>query len=240
MSLPLDNTERMSPDSDADVVQRVLHGDIGQFEILMRRYNNRLFRIARGVINEQDEAMDVVQESWIAAYNSLDTFRVPQGFGAWVSRITHNNALMRLRRQTRIDYHEEDELEQAYVDTDSNYIPGPAEQLTQRELGTALESAVNNLPVKYRSVFVLRAVQQLSTKETADSLDLKESAVKQRYLRAKRMLQTESGLLNQIESSGVTIWDFAGERCDQIVMGVFASIDQVNTEQKIKNNQSTD
>lgn len=221
----MSNTVKISPDSDVAIVQRVLTGDVGQYEILMRRYNNRLYRVARGLINDQDEAMDVVQESWVTAYHSLGTFRGAHGFGAWVSRITHNNALMRLRRQTRIDYHEEDELE-CLASNNANRS-GPDDELAQRELAMVLESAVNNLPIKYRSVFVLRAIQQLNTKETADSLDLKESSVKQRYLRAKRMLQ--DGLLAQLEGSGVTIWEFAGERCDRIVAGVFASIYRTTT-----------
>lgn len=217
-----ENPEAIGTDSDLDIVRSVLAGDIARFELLIRRYNNRLYRVAKGLIYDQDEAMDVVQESWVAAYYSLDTFRGPQGFGAWVSRITHNNALMRLRKQSRLEYQEEEELEKVVNEKESTV--GPADELSQQQLSITLEQAVNSLPIRYRSVFVLRAIQLLNTRETAESLGLKESAVKQRYLRAKSMLQEK--LLTQIEGSGVTIWEFAGERCDQIVAGVFASIDR--------------
>ncbi len=207
-------------ESDFEVVQSVINGDTARFELLMRRYNNRLFRVARGLLNDQDEAMDVVQESWIAAYQSLGTFNGPNGFGSWVSRITHNNALMRIRKQVRIEYQSEENLERI-ADSD-DHDNKPIDEIAQRQIGFILERAIDKLPIKYRSVFVLRAVQLLNTKETADSLGLNESVVKQRYLRAKRILQ--DGLISQIEGSGVTIWEFAGERCDRIVKMVFASI----------------
>jgi len=209
-----------STESDHEIVQRVIAGDIGSFELLMRRYNNRLFRVARGLLKDQDESMDVVQESWVTTYHSLNTFRGPNGFGSWVSRITHNNALMRLRKQTRLEYQDDEVLEQT-AGADEN-APEPLETVAQFQLNLVLEQAIDRLPIKYRSVFVLRAVEQLNTRETADSLGLEESAVKQRYLRAKRMLQEY--LLVHIEKSGVSIWEFAGERCDQIVRGVYASI----------------
>lgn len=207
-------------DSDMQIVQQVLAGDQNRFEILMRRYNNRLFRVARGLLNDQDEAMDVVQESWIAAYQSLASFRGPNGFGSWVSRITHNNALMRLRKQAKLEYQSDDDLEASasFGDNSKELLEG----IAQRQLGVVLEQAVSNLPIRYRSVFVLRAVQQLNTSETALSLDLNESAVKQRYLRAKRLLQ--KGLASQIEDSGLTVWEFDGERCDTIIRNVFSVI----------------
>lgn len=222
MVLPERVSQILSKESDFDVVQSVIDGDIGKFELLMRRYNNRLFRVARGLLNDHDEAMDVVQESWVAAYLSLGSFKGPDGFGSWVSRITHNNSLMRLRKQIRIEYQSEESLERSACQDD--HTNEPIDEVAQRQIGLILERAIDNLPVKYRSVFVLRAVQQLNTIETADSLGLNESVVKQRYLRAKRMLQ--DSLVNQIEKSGVTIWEFAGERCDRIVNTVYASIRQ--------------
>ena len=212
-------------DSDIHIVRDVLEGHIGSFELLMRRYNNRLYRVARGVLSDQDEAMDVVQASWIAAYRRLGTFKGPQGFGSWVSRITHNNALMRLRKQERIEYQSENDLERAAEESSADMHA--IDEIAQHQLGKILEKAVEELPIKYRSVFVLRAVQQLDTRETAASLNLNESTVKQRFLRAKRMLQIS--LMRQAEDSSVTIWEFAGARCDRIVKNVFADIKRLQS-----------
>jgi len=139
-----------STDSDHEIVQQVIAGDIGRFELLMRRYNNRLYRIARSILHDQDEAMDVVQESWIAAYHSLNTFRGESGFGSWVSRITHNNALMRLRKQKRLEY-QNDEVLELTAGADSSAAE-PFEAVAQLQLSMVLEQAIDTLPIKYRSV----------------------------------------------------------------------------------------
>jgi len=208
-----------SIETDFETIQRVLDGDKVYFEVLMRRYNNRLFRVARSVVKNDDDAMDIVQESWITAFYKLKMFRGPDGFGAWASRITYNNALARLRKQKQVDI--------SFDDVESIPARGhasaePHEELAKQQLSSALELAVNNLPDKYRVVFVLRTIQQLSTRETAASLELSEGTVKQRLLRSKRMLQ--GSLLRRVEGSGVTIWEFAGHRCDRIVVTVLSAI----------------
>lgn len=217
-----------SPMTDFTVIQKVMAGDKAIFEILMRRYNNRLFRIARSITHDADEAMDIVQESWLSIYQALNQFRGPSGFASWASRITHNNALMRLRKQQRIDYQAEVIVDEKNTTAKvainlSQYEP--LNQVAGQQLRQLLEQAIDGLPDLYRSVFMMRAIQQLSTQETAASLDLEVDVVKQRFLRSKRLLYRE--LDRYIGKSGLTPFEFAGERCDCIVNNVLEKISQL-------------
>lgn len=215
-----DQLTAIGSENDFAVIQQVLAGNQPKFELLMRRYNNRLYRIAKSILKDQDDAIDVVQESWVNTYHSLEDFKGPDGFDSWVSRIALNNALIRLRKSARVEYQTENELERLINLTDSEQ--SPPDRLSQFQLSSMLEVAIDSLPIKYRSVFVLRAVQQLDTRETAESLDLEVDIVKKRFSRAKKMLQPK--LLTQFEMSGSTLWEFAGERCNRIVNAVFVEI----------------
>jgi len=212
--------------SDFDVVTRVIDGNTGIFEVIMRRYNNRLFRVARSVLCNSDDAMDVVQESWLSIYRSLDQFRGPKGFASWVSRIALNHSLMRVRNTHRLAFYSE--MDESEIESHANEKGDamsqyePLNQLAQAQLNTVLEQAIDRLPLHYRSVFVMRAVQQLNVRETADSLGLTVDLVKQRYLRGKHLLR--KALDDHIQQSGLNLYEFAGSRCDRIVKAVFEKI----------------
>ncbi|MEH6649068.1 MAG: RNA polymerase sigma factor [Motiliproteus sp.] len=213
------NAQLVAPNADPDfeLITRVRSGDSAAFEPLMRRYNQRLFRLSRSLCNNDADAMDILQDSYFIAYKKIAQFSGPDGFAGWLSRIVRNEALMRIRRSKIIDIcsiqdHELIELNKK----------GPSALLAQGQLTKLIEQAIDRLPDGYASVFVLRGVQQLTTQETAVSLDLEIDVVKTRYSRAKKKLRKQ--LEQHIQAAGLEVFEFAGERCDAVVGNVMAQI----------------
>jgi RNA polymerase sigma-70 factor (ECF subfamily) len=203
---------------DAEVVQRVLTGDSALFELLMRRYNRLLFRLARGIVRDDDEARDVVQAAYVRAYYHLAQFRGPNGFKAWLARIAINDALSRTRRElVSVDV----EPQQVLALPDLVTIE-PESEASGRDLLRILQTAIDSLPEEFRQVFMLRGVEQLSIAETAELLAIKPATVKTRFHRARRMLQE---LLHRTVDDVVRdTFPLGGERCDAIVGAVLARI----------------
>lgn len=213
----------LSTEADIDIVKRVLGGNVDAFEIIMRRYNQRLYRIARSILKDEHEAMDVVQEAYVKVYYQLDTFKGQDGFASWLSRIVSNEALMRLRKSHRINYTLDDPM---HNDNDEPVFDiQPIDLIAAEQLRGLLEKAIDQLPVGNRCVYMMRAVQQLSTRETAQSLDVTEEVVKTRYLRAKRLLQKI--FEKHIEHTGLSLHEFAGDRCDSIVLSVMDRLKEI-------------
>jgi len=206
--------------SDSDVIARIQKGDTDAFEIIMRRYNQRIYRIARSIVRDEHEAMDVIQDTYIKAYDQLHKFRGPEGFVHWLSRITTNEALMRLRKHSRIKYILDDPMYTTpEIESDEQQ---PLSKVADQQLHKLLEEAIDTLPVESRSVFVMRTIQKLSTRETALSLGLTEQAVKTRLHRAKRMIRKI--FEKHIERAELNVHEFAGERCDFVVQAVLNKI----------------
>lgn len=216
-AFPSNSTEKQeSTASDRDVITRIRAGDTEAFEIIIRRYNQRLYRIARSIVRDDHEAMDVIQDTYIKAYDQLHTFRGPDSFVHWLSRITTNEALMRIRKCSRIKYILDDPM---YTSPEiESHKQQPLNEVAGQQLHKLLEEAIDTLPVDSRSVFVMRAIQQLSTRETALSLDLTEPVVKTRLHRAKRMIRKIFEA--HLERAGLNVHEFAGERCDFVVQSV--------------------
>lgn len=203
--------------SDADIVVRVLRGDSALFELVMRRYNRLLFRLARGIVRDDDEARDVVQAAYVRAYYHLDQFRGPAGFKAWLARIAVNEALGRARRASAIA-----EVEQHALVLPDVVETGPESAAADRDLLRILHAAIDRLPDDFRQVFMLRGVEQLSIAETAELLDIKQATVKTRFHRARHLLQD---LLNRkIDDVVRNTFPLGGWRCDAIVAAVLARI----------------
>lgn len=201
--------------ADADVVARVLAGDTPLYELVMRRHNRVLFRLARSIVSDDDEARDVVQAAYVQSYCHLDQFRGPSA-RAWLARITINEACSRVRRARPMA-----DAEQVLA------LPGldaaePENAAMGRELLGIMQAAIDRLPAAFRSVFVLRAVEQLSVAETAELLDLKQATVKTRFLRARRLLQ--AALQRTLDEAAPGTFPFEGARCDAIVARVLAQI----------------
>lgn len=203
--------------SDEEVVARVLAGDTALFEILMRRYNQRLFRIARGILADDAEAEDVMQEAYMRAFRELAGFRGEARFATWLTRIAAHEALARARKRRRL------------VPIDGGEPPdppapttGPERETANRELQAVLRDAVEALPDPLRAVFCLREVEGLSSEQTADALGITAENVRVRLHRAKLGLRQR--LDQRIGREVRRLYLFDGPRCDRVVAGVFARL----------------
>ena len=215
--------QESQPVSDAEVVDRVRGGETGLYEILMRRYNQRLFRVIRSVVTNDGEAEDVLQEAWVRAYEHLGQFEGRAGFPTWVTRIAFHEALSRTRKSQRWTPLEDPQgviMPEANRRQTTSETP---EALAMRgQLGQMLQAAVDALPETYRLVFVLRAVEQLSTVETAECLGLSEEAVKTRLHRSRALLRRQ--LEDSMSPAIAEAYAFLGARCDRTVARVLERI----------------
>ncbi|HLN01545.1 MAG TPA: RNA polymerase sigma factor [Bryobacteraceae bacterium] len=209
--------------SDLEVVDRVRAGETGLYELLMRRYNQRLYRTIRSVLTDETEAEDVLQEAWVRAYEHLDQFRGLALFATWLTRIAFHEALARSRKGKRWTQIEDQSGEViAEVNRRQTTSTTPETEAIRGQLGQMLEAAVDALPERYRSVFVLREVEQLSTTETADCLGLSEEAVKTRLHRSRALLRRD--LESRIGPAIAEAYSFLGARCDRTVARVLKRI----------------
>jgi len=175
------------------LVAQVRGGDSRAFSELVRRYEGKIFRLANHITQNREDAEDVLQETFMKAYEHLDQFKGDSKFYTWIVRIAVNQALMKLRRRKTDKSVSLDEQIDTGEDTVTREIAAwgedPEERFSREELGGILESAIENLDPIYRSVFVLRDIDELSTEETAEALDLSVPAVKSRLLRARLQLR---------------------------------------------------
>jgi len=194
------------------------------FEALMRRHNRRLFRVTRSVLRDGDLAQDAVQETYLRAFTNLDSYQPRGKFGAWITRVALNEALM-MRRRMRGDTVSLDEVgDDALVAEDATMSDAPtADQFVEAAHARALlEHAIDALPENFRTVFVLRAVEGLDVRETAESLDINAATVRTRLFRAQRLLRVE--LSRRLHGESTEIFDFGAERCARVVAHVFAHL----------------
>jgi len=209
--------------SDLEVVDRVRAGETGLYELLMRRYNQRLYRTIRSVLTDETEAEDVLQESWVRAYEHLDQFRGLALFATWVTRIAFHEALARSRKGKRWTPIENQAGEViAEVNRRQTTSTTPETEAIRGQLGQMLQAAVDALPQMYRSVFVLREVEQLSTAETSDCLGISEETVKTRLHRSRALLRRD--LENRIGPAIAEAYSYLGARCDRTVAQVLKRI----------------
>lgn len=204
--------------ADEVLVARIRAGDAQAYEPIMRRYNRRLFRVTRSILRDSDAAQDAMQDAYVRAFTNLASYRAPGNFGAWLTRIAINEALMRQRKDQRYTALEATDAEDDGVAPLSTGTETPENLAAGGELRHLIEAAVDRLPDGFRTVFVLRAVEQLSVEETAASLDIPAATVKTRFHRARALMQ--QALRNDIEAAGLKAFDFAGPRCDRIVANV--------------------
>jgi len=209
--------------SDHDLVRRWRQKDHDAARELMTRYNRRLFRLVRGVIKDDVEAEDVVQEAYVRAFTHLDQFRGDAEFGTWLTRIALNEALGRRRRQRpTVSWSNEDDEAQLHgriLQFPTASVPdGPEATMAQRELREYLERAIDDLPSAFRTVFIARAVEGLSVEETATLLRLRPETVKTRLHRARTRLR--ESLEAQLGPALGSVFAFDGERCQRMTDAV--------------------
>ncbi len=209
--------------SDQEVVAQVRAGETGLFELLMRRYNQRLFRAIRSVLAVDSEAEDVLQEAWVRAFEHLGQFAGNAAFSTWVTKIALYEAFGRARKGKRFAALETEDGEiMAEARRGTTNTDDPEKQALRGELSKALQSAVERLPETYRTVFVLREVEHLSTIETAQCLSLSEEAVKTRLHRSRALLRRD--LVARMGPALAETYAFMGHRCDRMVGAVMQRI----------------
>ncbi len=204
-------------------MQRVLGGDAPLFEIIMRRYNQRLYRISRAILGDDAEAEDVMQEAYVRAYTHLDQFAGRARFATWLTKIAVYEAMARARRRGRmVEFDAFPEREQDDMVKPQPPTSTQEDDLLAKETRAVLEGAVDELPAQYRSVLVLRDVEGMSTAETADTLGLSLEAVKTRLHRAHAMLRKR--LYLRFGATASDAFAFQAPRCDRVVAAVLARI----------------
>lgn len=218
--------------SDEEVVRRVRAGETALFEILMRRYNQRLYRVARAIVRDDGEAEDVMQQAYVDAYLHLDQFAERAKFSTWLTRIAVYEALSRARRRNGVSERTEalSESDGETMTSLKSVAPDPEHQAFASELHRLLESAIAALPQAYRVVFVLREVEGLTTAETAECLELNEETVKTRLHRARASLREE--LAERVGTAAPEAFQFHLSRCDRVVAGVFQQLEQLRIEMR--------
>lgn len=216
------------PLTDAELAQRIAEGDLSMLQRLMRCHNQTLYRTARSILNDDAEAEDAVQEAYLLAYRAMAQFHGNSSLSTWLVRIVVNAAIARLRKRHRqaevIDLHgaaeQDDKLSEANMGEHSPEQPEHA--LMRMETRRLVEDKINRLPDAFRTVFVLRALEEMSVDETAACLDIPPETVRTRYFRARGLLR--EALAREIDFSLADAFSFAGDRCDRIVAGVLAKL----------------
>jgi RNA polymerase sigma-70 factor (ECF subfamily) len=219
----------LEAEDDAALVERVQHADAAAFAVLMRRYNRRLYRTARAILKDDAAAEDAVQEGYLAAWRHVGAFRGDAAIGTWLTRVVVNQALQALRSKRReqvvVLFDEPSALPEGSDDAVIE-SPGAAEMpedaMERAEMRRLIERKIDALPEAYRTVFVLREVEDMTVDETAGALGIPAATVRSRLFRAKARLR--ASLAEELDSATQEVFGFDGERCDRIVEVVLARI----------------
>jgi RNA polymerase sigma-70 factor (ECF subfamily) len=208
--------------ADADLVVRALSRDESAFRAIMQANNRRLYRLARGILRNDSEAEDVVQETYVRAFTHLESFRGDSSLATWLARIAMNEALGRLRRQrpsVDLDALAPGALEAQIIQFPLSAPSGdPEKSMAQREIQHVVEHAIDELPEAFRIVFITRVMEGMNVEETADILGLKPETVKTRLHRARTMLR--DNVEKKIGPVVMEAFPFAGKRCERLTDAV--------------------
>lgn len=205
--------------TDEEVVDRVRSGEVELYEIIMRRYNQRLYRVVISILRDAAETEDVMQDAYVRAYEHLSQFEGRAAFSTWLTRIAVHEALARVRKRERVLRLDGNEDEGEISVNPVSPALDPEQTTSKAEFSHMLEEAVLGLPEQYRTVLMLRDVEEMSTSETAAALSLSEENVKVRLHRGRAMVRRD--LFARVGAAGKNAFPFLGARCDRIVKGVF-------------------
>ena len=224
MAIPIKESRSVT-DDDAALVQRIRTGDSSAFELLMRRYNRRLYRLARAVLKDDKEAEDALQEAYLYAWRSMDQFRGEAALSTWLSRLVLNECFGRARRTAR--RHNVIPMVSSNTDVDMSNMAAdeagrPDKLLARTQIRAVLERTLDELPESFRLVFILRSVEELSVEETAQSLGIPEATVRSRHFRAKSLLR--ESLAQEVDLAERDLFEFGGQQCDRVVAHVLARL----------------
>jgi RNA polymerase sigma-70 factor (ECF subfamily) len=194
----------------------------------MRRHNGRLFRVARAILKDDRDAEDALQDAYLDAYRHIGGFRGQSALSTWLTRIVVNQSLMRLRRQKQdrvvvpFGTGGSRESEQVEAEMADDHAEAPSDAAWRAEVRRILERRIDELPLSFRTVFIMRDVEELTVQETADCLSIPPATVRTRLFRARALLR--AALARDMDSATVEVFGFAGARCDRIVAGVLARL----------------
>jgi RNA polymerase sigma-70 factor (ECF subfamily) len=221
----LDDQEDIATQSldDSKIVQEILEGKKDLYALIIRRYNQRLFRIGLSIIDDESVIEEIMQIAYIKAYENLEKFRFEARFSTWLIRILVNESLMYLKRREQTHRRSKNHLETDVLQSSVEYNT-PLKEMLNSELRTALELSIKALPEKYRTVFIVRVIENMSVAETMECLELTEASVKVRLNRAKIMLRNKLNSYVQNEE----IMKFYKPRCDKMVDAVMKRVLQIN------------
>ena len=208
---------------DLSLARRIAEGDREAFVQLMRLHNRRFFRLARAALRDAAEAEDALQEAWLSAYRAIGGYRGDASLSTWLSRMVLNECLARLRKRTRrhnvIPLFAADEADMTSVADDTR---DPERDVQRAQVRTLIEHKLDELPASFRTVFVMRSVEELSVEETAASLGLPEATVRTRHFRARALLR--ESLARELDIAERDVFDFGGTHCDAVVARVLARL----------------
>jgi RNA polymerase sigma-70 factor (ECF subfamily) len=218
-------TAATTEESEQTLARLVRSGDRAAFERVMRLHNRRLFRLARATLRDDAEAEDALQEAYVHAYRDIGGFRGDATLATWLSRIVLNQCLARLRRALRRERIVPIAAWTADLASEIMNVPdddSPDKALMQAQTRALLERKLDALPVAFRTVFVMRCVEELSVEETAACLGIPEATVRSRHFRARGLLR--ESLAQEIDLAERGMFSFDGDRCDRVVAKVLASL----------------
>ncbi|OWW20738.1 RNA polymerase sigma factor [Noviherbaspirillum denitrificans] len=214
--------------TDIDLAHRIAACDTSAFELMMRRHNRALYRTARSILKDDAEAEDALQDAYLLAYRNMDKYRGESSLATWLTRIVVNEAIARSRKRTRraeiIQLAGDDEiLDMAETGMDEAHPEQPERAAMRADARKLLEKKIDELPDAFRTVFVLRALEELTVEETAACLGIPDATVRTRFFRARSMLR--ESLSREFDFALEDAFGFDGERCDRIVAGTLARLD---------------
>ena len=205
------------------------------FEALMRQYNPRLFRVARSILKDDAAAEDALQEAYVQAHRNMANFRGDAEIGTWLTRIVINQALMQLRKRKRerivVPFGDRSSAEDVQeVDVADTRAESPADMTLRAEVRRIIERRIDELPVAFRTVFVMREIEELTVHETADCLGIPPATVRSRLFRARALMR--EALERDMDTAKAGVFSFDGPRCNRIVAAVLARIQPPSPERR--------
>lgn len=222
---------RLDDRSDEELVSAIRGGDVGLYEVLIRRHNRRLYRAIRSIVRSEADIEELMQSAYVSAFEHLDQYEGRASFATWLTRIAIHASYAHARRSAReapigIDADGLNSTCQCEEEPSAMGKPeprtDPESAATGRELRAAIEASIDSLPEHYRCVFVLRTLEEMSVTETAESLGIEEQTVKTRFFRARALLQR--ALLDRVGHATRDAFEFHLSRCDRVVAGVLARL----------------
>ena len=209
--------------SDHEIITRILQGEKNLYAIIVRRYNQRLYRIALSIINDDAEVEDIMQVAYINAWENLEKFAFKASFSTWLTKILINESLLRLKKRSKSINMNDDKMDKEIYQQHTKEVQTPVVKIINAELKLALEDAIRQLPEKYRTVFIMREIEEMNVAETQACLDISGVNVKVRLNRAKALLRESLSVFYKKED----ILHFHLSRCDRVIEKVMSKVQSV-------------